>query len=146
MLPGHGLYRFHFCEALRFFLLCHCSHLAIAHPAVTCNNQLWPLVTRDFGHDASLRMDEREFFDERPEKKVATLNCPHCQQSAEYEINWLVRTKKKQLSGRADERDRARFAKARSYMLRRDDMMACKNMRCRKRFEISGVQSVVFTE
>jgi hypothetical protein len=91
-------------------------------------------------------MEEREFFDERPEKKTATLNCPHCQQAAEYEINWLVRTKKKQLSGRADERDRARFAKAKSYMLRRDDMMACKNMRCRKRFEISGVQSVVFTE
>jgi len=91
-------------------------------------------------------MDEREFFDERPEKKIATLNCPHCQQSGEYEINWLVRTKKRQLSGRADERDRARFAKARSYMLRRDDMMACKNMRCRKRFEISGVQSVVFME
>ena len=91
-------------------------------------------------------MEEREFFDERPEKKTATLNCPHCQQAAEYEINWLVRTKKKQLSGRADDRDRARFAKAKSYMLRRDDMMACKNMRCRKRFEISGVQSVVFTE
>ena len=91
-------------------------------------------------------MEEREFFDERPEKKVATLNCPHCQQTAEYEISWLVRTKKKQLPGRADERDRARFAKAKSYMLRRDDMMACKNMRCRKRFEISGVQSVVFTE
>jgi hypothetical protein len=91
-------------------------------------------------------MDEREFFDERPEKKTATLNCPHCQQAGEYEINWLVRTKKRQLPGRADERDRARFAKARSYMLRRDDMMACKNMRCRKRFEISGVQSVVFTE
>jgi len=91
-------------------------------------------------------MDEREFFDERPEKKTATLNCPHCQQAAEYEITWLVRTKKRQLSGRADERDRARFAKARSYMLRRDDMLACKNMRCRKRFEISGVQSVVFTD
>jgi len=91
-------------------------------------------------------MEERDFFDERPEKKVATLNCPHCQQTAEYEIGWLVRTKKKQLPGRADERDRARFAKAKSYMLRRDDMMACKNMRCRKRFEISGVQSVVFTE
>jgi hypothetical protein len=91
-------------------------------------------------------MEEREFFDERPEKKVATLNCPHCQQAAEYEINWLVRTKKHQLPGRADERDRARFAKAKSYMLRRDDMMACKNMRCRKRFEISGVQSVVFTD
>ena len=91
-------------------------------------------------------MEEREFFDERPEKKLATLNCPHCQRAAVYEINWLVRTKKNQLSGRADERDRARFAKAKSYMLRRDDMLACKNMRCRKRFEISGVQSVVFTE
>jgi len=91
-------------------------------------------------------MEEREFFDERPEKKIATLNCPHCQQAAEYEISWLVRTKKSQIPGRADERDRARFAKAKSYMLRRDDMMACKNMRCRKRFEISGVQSVVFTE
>jgi len=91
-------------------------------------------------------MEEREFFDERPEKKLATLNCPHCQQTAEYEISWLVRTKKKQIPGRADDRDRARFAKAKSYMLRRDDMMACKNMRCRKRFEISGVQSVVFTE
>jgi hypothetical protein len=91
-------------------------------------------------------MEEREFFDERPEKKMATLNCPHCQQAAEYEISWLVRTKKNQLPGRADERDRARFAKARTYMIRRDDMMACKNIRCRKRFEISGVQSVVFTE
>jgi len=57
-----------------------------------------------------------------------------------------VRTKKRQLGGRADERDRARFAKARSYMVRKDDQMACKNMRCRKRFEITSVQSVVFTE
>ena len=91
-------------------------------------------------------MDEREFFDERPEKKIATLNCPHCQQAAEYEITWLNRIKKRQLPPRADDRDRAKFAKARSYMLRRDDLMVCKNMRCRKRFEISGVQSVVFTE
>jgi hypothetical protein len=91
-------------------------------------------------------MDERDFFDEKQEKKNANLNCPHCQQSAEYEITWVVRTKKRQLMGRADDRDRAKFAKARSYMLRKDDMMACKNMRCRKRFEISGLQSVVFTE
>src|SRR6202167_660181 len=88
-------------------------------------------------------MEEREFFDERPEKKMATLNCPHCQQAAEYEINWLVRTKKNKLPGRAADRDRARFAKAKSYMLRRDDMMACKNMRCRKRFEICTVESGV---
>ena len=93
-----------------------------------------------------LLMEERDFFDERPERKMATLNCPHCQQSAEYEINWLVRTKKRNVPPRADERDRARFAKARSYMIRKDDLLACKNMRCRKRFEITSVQSVVFTE
>jgi hypothetical protein len=91
-------------------------------------------------------MEEREFFDERPEKKPATLNCPHCHQAADYEVNWLVRTKKKQLQRNADDRDRARFAKAKSYMLRRDDVMGCKNVRCRKRFEISGLQSVVFVD
>ncbi len=90
-------------------------------------------------------MEEREFFDERQEKKPANLNCPHCHQAAEYEVTWLVRTKKRQLAGRADERDRARFAKARNYMVRKDDVMACKNMRCRKRFDITG-QSVVITE
>ena len=90
-------------------------------------------------------MEERDFFDERPEKKKATLNCPSCRQSAEYDVTWLVRTKKKTLSGRADERDRARFAKAQSYMIRKDDMMVCSNIRCRKRFEITG-QSVVFSD
>ena len=91
-------------------------------------------------------MEEREFFDERPDKRVASLNCPHCHQSNEYEISWLVRTKKRNLPPRADDRDRARFAKARSYMIRRDDMMVCKNLRGRKRCEISGVQSVAFFE
>jgi hypothetical protein len=57
-----------------------------------------------------------------------------------------VRTKKAQIPRGADERDRARYAKLRSYMLRRDDVIGCKNPRCRKRFEISGVQSVVFLE
>jgi hypothetical protein len=91
-------------------------------------------------------MEERDFFDERTEKKTATLNCPHCHQPAEYDVAWVVRTKKRQLpGGRADDRDRARFAKARSYMVRKDDMMACKNMRCRKRFELTG-QSTVITE
>ncbi len=90
-------------------------------------------------------MEERDFFDEKLEKKPASLNCPHCHQSADYEVTWVVRTKKRQLSGRADDRDRARFAKFRSYMVRKDDMMACKNMRCRKRFDISG-QSTVITD
>ena len=89
-------------------------------------------------------MDERDFYDERQDRKMARLNCPHCHQSEDYELGWLVRTKKRQLPPRADERDRARFAKARNYMVRRDDMVMCKNMRCRKRFEVAGVQSVAF--
>jgi hypothetical protein len=91
-------------------------------------------------------MEEREFYDERQEKRTHSLNCPHCHQAAEYEVQWLVRMKKKALPGRADERDRARFAKARSYMVRKDDLLACKNIRCRKRFEVSGVQSVAFID
>lgn len=91
-------------------------------------------------------MDEKDFYDERPEKKPAELTCPHCRQAAQYEIGWLVRNKKRQLPPRADERDRAKFAKARSYMVRSDDMLMCKNLRCRKRFEITGLQSVAFLE
>jgi hypothetical protein len=90
-------------------------------------------------------MEERELFDERQETKKHSLTCPHCRQTNEYEISWMVRTKKRQLPPRADDRARAMYAKARSYMVRRDDLMACKNMRCRKRFEVAGVQSVVFT-
>jgi hypothetical protein len=89
-------------------------------------------------------MEERDFFDEKETTKPANLSCLFCRQSETYEIRWLVRTKKKALRGGADERDRARFEKARSYMLRRDDFAQCKNPRCRKRFEISGLQSVVF--
>ena len=44
----------------------------------------------------------------------------------------------------ADERDRAKFAKAQSYMVRRDDKLACSNMRCRKPFEIVGLQTLAF--
>jgi hypothetical protein len=93
-----------------------------------------------------MSLNERDFFDEKLEMKPATLHCTHCKQSGDYELAWFVRRKKAQLPRGADERDRARFSNARSYMLRRDDVMACKNPRCRKRFEISGVQSVVFTE
>ena len=91
-------------------------------------------------------MEERDFYDERQETKKATLTCPHCRQSAEYDLAWTVRIKKKQLPGRADERDRAKFAKAQSYMVRLDDLVACKNLRCRKRFEVTGVQSVAFLQ
>ena len=89
-------------------------------------------------------MDEREFFDEAETLKAAVLNCDKCHQSETYEVRWVVRTKKKALRGQADERDRARFAKARSYMVRRDNIAQCKNPRCHKNFEISGLQSIVF--
>jgi hypothetical protein len=87
-------------------------------------------------------MEEREFYDERAEQKTHRLVCPHCNQEGEYELSWLVRRKRAQVPRGADEMDRARFAKARSYMVRRDDLVGCKNIRCRKRFEITGLQSV----
>jgi hypothetical protein len=90
------------------------------------------------------RMEERDFFDERPEQRTHTLTCPHCGKADEYPVSWLVRRKKAGLPRHADERDRARFAKAQSYMVRRDDAVGCKNIRCRKRFEITSVQSVAF--
>ena len=89
-------------------------------------------------------MDERDFFDEKESKKPHTLTCPHCRQAGEYELAWLVRTKKKQLSGRADERDRAKFAKAQSYMVLMDIQAVCKNPRCRRRFDISGIKTMAF--
>jgi hypothetical protein len=89
-------------------------------------------------------MEEREFFEEKSEPRKHTLTCPHCGKAEEYEVAWLVWRKKASLPGRADERDRARFAKAQSYMVRKDDVVGCKNVRCRKRFEVSSLQSVAF--
>ncbi len=89
-------------------------------------------------------MTENDFFDESESSKPATLSCTFCRQTGTYEIRWLVRTKRKALRGQASDQDRARFEKARSYMLRRDDVVQCQNPRCRKRFEITAVQSVVF--
>jgi hypothetical protein len=92
----------------------------------------------------SQAMEERDFFEEKSEQRKHTLTCPHCGKAEEYEVAWLVRRKKAQLHGRPDERDRARFAKAQSYMVRKDDVVGCKNIRCRKRFEVSSLQSVAF--
>ena len=38
-------------------------------------------------------MEERDFFDERPEQRTHTMTCPHCGQPGEYEVSWLVRRK-----------------------------------------------------
>jgi hypothetical protein len=92
------------------------------------------------------RMEEREFFDERSEPRTHTLTCSKCGQPGEYQLQWLVRRKKKQISARADERDRARFAKAQNYMVLRDDTANCVNPRCRKRFEIAGIKTMAFID
>ena len=82
-------------------------------------------------------MDEREFFNETTEMRTHTLTCPKCGQPGDYKVTWVVRRKRQQLPRNADERDRARFAKAQSYMVRRDDKLSCTNIRCRKPFEIT---------
>jgi len=64
-------------------------------------------------------------------------------QPSEHQLHWVCRKKKASLPPRANEQDRAKFARVQSYRVRKDDLVACKNIRCRKRFEISGVQSVV---
>jgi hypothetical protein len=89
-------------------------------------------------------VDERAFYQESQANKPATLNCPYCRSSETYELRWLMRTKKNRLPGGADERDRAKFAKAQSYMVLLDDKVMCKNLRCRKRFDISGIKTMAF--
>ena len=89
-------------------------------------------------------MHEKDIFDERQETKKATYSCPFCREQNEYDVRWLKRTKKKNPSGRMNEQDRARFNNSKDYMVRVDDQLACRNIRCRKRFEIPSSQTVVF--
>ena len=89
-------------------------------------------------------MDERAFYRESQVMKQATLNCPFCRTSNEYDLRWLVRRKVDRLPRNADERDRAKFAKAASYMVLLDDKTSCKNLRCRKSFDISGIKTTAF--
>ncbi len=89
-------------------------------------------------------MQERDIFEERQEVKKASFSCPSCRERADYDVRWLKRTKRKNLSRQMNEQDRAQIAKSRDYMVRVDDMLMCKNMRCRKRFEIPSSQSIVF--
>jgi hypothetical protein len=87
-------------------------------------------------------MDERRYYTEKEETKQMNLVCPHCRQEGEFPVRWLVRTKREAMPPGGDADDRAKFGKARSYMVRVDEMVACRNMRCRKRFDLTG-QTVV---
>lgn len=87
-------------------------------------------------------MDERDFYTESEVMRPATLNCPQCHRENTYELRWVQRNKKQSLPPNASAEDKRRFAVARSYAVRKDDVVNCKT--CRKRFEVTGVQSVGF--
>lgn len=87
-------------------------------------------------------MDERAYYTETQTTKPTALNCSFCRSLETYELRWLVRKKKDRLPGGADERDRAKFQKAASYMVLLDDKVDCK--KCRRRFDVSGIKTTAF--
>jgi len=89
-------------------------------------------------------MNERDIFDEKSETKKANFCCPNCRERADYDVRWIKRTKKKNAPRQMNESDRSQYEKSRDYMVRVDDVLMCKNMRCRKRFDIPSSQTVVF--
>jgi hypothetical protein len=89
-------------------------------------------------------MQERDIFEEKQETKTANYACPNCRERNDYEVRWLKRTKRKNAPRNLNEQDRRQMEKSRDYMVRVDDQLMCKNMRCRKRFEIPSAQSIVF--
>ena len=88
-------------------------------------------------------MDERQFFTEKPEQRPASFQCPRCRRTNDYSIRWMRRTKKAQMPGGADERDRAMFAKVKDHLVRVDDDVTCKT--CGKRFEIPSHRGSSFS-
>ena len=89
-----------------------------------------------------MTLHEREFFNEKPEMKLATYTCPRCRFRGEYDVRWITRTKKDRPPRGADQRDHALFAKLRNYMVRLDDTVMC--AKCRSRFEIPSHQNLAF--
>jgi uncharacterized protein YbaR (Trm112 family) len=89
-------------------------------------------------------MDERAFFRESRANKPAMLQCPFCRTPETYDLQWVVRRKIDRLPSNADERDRAKFKKAESYMVLITDKVPCKNMRCRRMFEVSGIKTTAY--
>jgi hypothetical protein len=105
---------------------------------------------RDVPHSGDVRaqlkpaMEERDFFTETRATKPIDLVCTFCRTRNSYELPWVVRKKKGAPPRGADERDRAKFAKMQSYMVLAQDKVACKNMRCRKMFDVSGTKTLAF--
>ena len=93
---------------------------------------------------SSMALDERDFFDNRNETRNDKLTCPRCRRQNEYQMRWVIRTKKSRLPPGADDRDRALFAKLRDYMIRIDDSVVCKT--CKTKFDIPSQHSMVFLQ
>ena len=93
---------------------------------------------------ASMALDERDFFNNRNETRNDTLTCPRCKRANEYQMRWVVRTRKDRVPPGADERDKALYAKLRDYMIRIDDAVTCKT--CGKKFDIPSQHSMVFLQ
>ncbi|MBP7779617.1 MAG: hypothetical protein KA371_21075 [Acidobacteria bacterium] len=91
-----------------------------------------------------MALDERAFFNERPEQRNGRYGCPRCHRTNDYQMRWIRRTKKDRLPGNADEGDRAKFLKLRDHLIRVDDELTCKT--CGKRFEIPSMHSLVFVD
>lgn len=91
-----------------------------------------------------MSLDERAFFTERPENRLAKYPCPRCKRTNEYAIRWVRRVKKDRPPQGADERDRAKYAKLRDHLLRLDDEVVCKT--CSKKFEIPSLHSLLFVD
>jgi len=91
-----------------------------------------------------MALDERAFFNEKPETRPGRYQCPRCHRTNEYSVRFVRRLKKERPPAGADERDKARFAKLRDYLLRLDDEVTCKT--CGKRFEIPSQHSLMFVD
>ncbi len=91
-----------------------------------------------------MAIDERAFFTETPQTRPGRYQCPRCRRTGDYDVRWVRRSKKDRLPAGADERDRAKFAKLRDYLLRVDDEVTCRT--CGKRFEIPSQHSLVFVD
>src|ERR1700694_6003780 len=91
-----------------------------------------------------MALDERDFFDNRNETRADRLTCPRCKRDNQYQMQWVVRTRKAPIPSGADARDRALFAKLCDYMIRVDDSVTCKS--CGKKFDIPSQHSMVFIQ
>src|SRR2546423_12929143 len=95
-------------------------------------------------YDRAMALDERDFFNNKNETRTDKLTCPRCKRTNDYQMRWVIRTRKDRIPPGADERDRALFEKLRDYMIRVDDAVTCRT--CGKKFDIPSQHSMVFLQ